>query len=436
MQKLFYTRSEFYDLAWSKPVSQLAKELGMSDVGLAKKYRALSFPLPARGYWAKLQAGKQPTRPPLPERPLGETETIHPAYLTGGWRQQEEDRLILEQPIPPPPEFPETLAAVKERLSKDVSRLKLKATLSPVHHALQALLSADEKRVEEWRREAFRSWMEPYFVSKYEKRRLRIINAIFTAVSKLSAKPSLRGKNPGIFYVQVGSVPVEFVIDAPSRARDVDWRERGWRPTSPTGRSDSEAMVLEIHAGGLATPELTFKWKDSPEKKIEEALDEIVLNLLLAGEAYVRASDDLKYKQYFIRTEELLKRIEERKEAEIKAERERLLAERLSAIEALRSQLTDFTFAQDVRRYVSSVRERLDGDADSASHAAFQEWSRWALAIADQVDPVQRLAFLERPESPKTSAPQKAVSTPTAIDDALSRSMKGWNPNAWYLRNR
>jgi hypothetical protein len=45
----------------------LAKEYGMSDVGLAKVCRKLGIPLPGLGYWAKKTAGnKVPKRPPLP----------------------------------------------------------------------------------------------------------------------------------------------------------------------------------------------------------------------------------------------------------------------------------------------------------------------------------------------------------------------------------
>jgi len=42
-------RSELYDLVWSKPVTEVARELGISDVALAKRCRALNIPLPWRG---------------------------------------------------------------------------------------------------------------------------------------------------------------------------------------------------------------------------------------------------------------------------------------------------------------------------------------------------------------------------------------------------
>lgn len=60
-------RSQLYELVWTKPVTELAKEFGISDVALAKRCRNLNIPLPPRGYWARVAAGQKPKRPPLPK---------------------------------------------------------------------------------------------------------------------------------------------------------------------------------------------------------------------------------------------------------------------------------------------------------------------------------------------------------------------------------
>lgn len=59
-------RSELHEKVWTTPVTKLAKELGISDVGLAKACRRHAIPLPPRGYWAKCKAGQNPPRLPLP----------------------------------------------------------------------------------------------------------------------------------------------------------------------------------------------------------------------------------------------------------------------------------------------------------------------------------------------------------------------------------
>ena len=64
---LSFTRREFYDLVWSKPMIHLAKELGVSDVALHKICRKHDIPNPPLGWWAKKAAGKAVEQIPLPE---------------------------------------------------------------------------------------------------------------------------------------------------------------------------------------------------------------------------------------------------------------------------------------------------------------------------------------------------------------------------------
>lgn len=60
------SRVELFELVWAKPMTHLAKELGLSDVGLRKICVKFGIPLPLRGHWARLQVGKQDPRPELP----------------------------------------------------------------------------------------------------------------------------------------------------------------------------------------------------------------------------------------------------------------------------------------------------------------------------------------------------------------------------------
>lgn len=59
------SREELFALVWERPTSEVAKELGVSDVALAKLCKRLQVPKPPRGYWAKVQSGRTPRRPPL-----------------------------------------------------------------------------------------------------------------------------------------------------------------------------------------------------------------------------------------------------------------------------------------------------------------------------------------------------------------------------------
>jgi hypothetical protein len=59
------SREELFALVWEKPTQEVAKELGVSDVAIAKLCTRLQVPKPPRGYWARVQAGQTPRRPPL-----------------------------------------------------------------------------------------------------------------------------------------------------------------------------------------------------------------------------------------------------------------------------------------------------------------------------------------------------------------------------------
>jgi len=48
------SREELYEQVWSVPMVRLAKEYGLSDVGLAKIGKKHNIPRPPVCYWAKV----------------------------------------------------------------------------------------------------------------------------------------------------------------------------------------------------------------------------------------------------------------------------------------------------------------------------------------------------------------------------------------------
>jgi hypothetical protein len=63
-------RSELYARVWAEPMIRVAADLGLSSPGLAKLCARSGIPTPARGHWAKLQAGKRSRQPTLPKPEL------------------------------------------------------------------------------------------------------------------------------------------------------------------------------------------------------------------------------------------------------------------------------------------------------------------------------------------------------------------------------
>src|SRR5258708_20333478 len=70
------TRQALFDLVWSQPMSKIAKNLGVSDVAVAKACRRAEIPVPGVGYWAKVQHGKKVSRELLSPRKQGASDTV------------------------------------------------------------------------------------------------------------------------------------------------------------------------------------------------------------------------------------------------------------------------------------------------------------------------------------------------------------------------
>jgi hypothetical protein len=64
-------RTDLYALVWSTPLTALAPGFGITDVGLKNSCRKFDIPVPPRGYWARLRAGKPAAKVALPAGAAG-----------------------------------------------------------------------------------------------------------------------------------------------------------------------------------------------------------------------------------------------------------------------------------------------------------------------------------------------------------------------------
>lgn len=101
-------RSELYALVWEKPVIRLAKELGVSDVGLAKACRRHAIPIPPRGHWTKVQFAKSSPQTPLPAQEQDEEVQLTIPTPREIARKEKSRALVkaverVAEELPPPP---------------------------------------------------------------------------------------------------------------------------------------------------------------------------------------------------------------------------------------------------------------------------------------------------------------------------------------------
>lgn len=131
------TRSKLYAMVWSKPMTRLAKEFDISDVGLAKACRKNDIPLPPRGYWAKLEAGQEIEATPLsnpendPQIEFGERAPASKAFYAEKRERAIEEKHLIDTlpplPVPLALENPHRLTKATKKYFEEVAAKLAKA---------------------------------------------------------------------------------------------------------------------------------------------------------------------------------------------------------------------------------------------------------------------------------------------------------------------
>jgi len=79
------SRDELYEQVWSRPMTKVAAEYGVTSTALKKTCNRHKIPTPERGYWAKLEHHKPVRRVSLPKLTDTRLDRVH---ITGGTSQR------------------------------------------------------------------------------------------------------------------------------------------------------------------------------------------------------------------------------------------------------------------------------------------------------------------------------------------------------------
>lgn len=381
------SRETLYELVWTTPVKTLAAQHGISDVAFAKTCKQHNIPLPPRGHWAKLEAGKKVYRQPLPERALGMPRDV--AFGASKWNYYgSAPRNLIEMELTPPRPFDETLAEVRAKLAKKVKKVSVRRDLSMAHPVIRKLLEADIPRREKYLASTYRSLYDaPYFDSPFEQRRLRALNALFLCLEKNDAHVTSSGKNPHEFSVTVGLRDVMISIDDPKAER------ASWYGGSDIAKASSSPLVVKIN-GGAAVEGIQTTWEDKSDDGIEAHLTDVAVNILVAGENSCREKEFSHYQWLIKHKADLIEWAKKDKEEAEKAERERRIKEEQARLDRLLSEAKALREAEEIRAYVASVRKLNENAVDPVPEDDLRIWALWALEQADRIDPVRSRRFL------------------------------------------
>jgi len=376
-----FTRQELSDHVWSEPMKKLAPRFGVSDVALAKACRRADIPVPERGYWARLQAGKAVVKRLLPARGLGMSDVVSVGEIPCETHDELVSRLLSE-PIPAPPVFSEDLARVTERVRKIVGRVAAPHASHRLHPLVARLLDEDQRRLEARQKASFPLQSDaPLFESPVGRRRLRLLNALFLGVQRCGARPWVRDREGRETGVQVGQQNVAFTIEHVGEQRTP-------ARSNVAGNHKPRREKLRLTLGSRDGGSRGKSWEDSSDRRLETHLADIVVELLVAGEANYRAGAQAAYEWWHQRRAELEEEARRRKEEERRRERERLAKLERERVELLLKEAENWRRAADLRALVETVRVQRQM-SDPAATETLERWAAWVLALADRIDPIK-----------------------------------------------
>lgn len=369
------SRDELYEQVWKTPLRDVAKEYGLSDVGLAKICKRLGVPRPPQGHWVRIQHGHAIARPPLPACPPGTPDQL-----------VVDDEPRVDEPRVQRPPAPSI--SVVEKLSKP----------HPTVRALLGLLTNDFRlrcmRVVRYPGQATLRVSEAH-----EDRAARILDALCRWLSDnhygvtIADLPDDRRHH----MLAVGRGDTAFRISLVERLKQVDHvptaKEKAdaarysFMGAPKTDRVPTGKFALEFLQVGQWS-RVYGTWKDG-RRTIEEQLGEAVLRV---PEIFLDIAEANRARVEAARREREAALIREQE-----AKRERHNA---ALIQDLDEMIGRWQHAQRIREFVSLAEPAIlaAGPGDQTGQRAWMEWAR---AYADSIDPMVRPDSIAKALSPR-----------------------------------
>jgi hypothetical protein len=143
------------------------------------------------------------------------------------------------------------------------------------HGVIAAALREDDRRREKQRTSTYTySWDAPLYDSHTQRRRLRIVNALFLALTPCGGRPDRLGRESENFSIEIGDTGVVFTVNATDQRR---------RPDKQGSADRSENLTLELKMSPGITLSTT-RWRDEGRRRLENQLAEIAIEFLVCAE--------------------------------------------------------------------------------------------------------------------------------------------------------
>lgn len=344
----YWKRGELYKEVWEQPLLKLAPKYCISAVALGKVCRRLRLPVPGRGYWAKLAAGKPAKRLPLREfkdapnvRRLKTTLTPKPA-MDSTDPELAQIAAVESKPITSRTERHEFVKLSEGRLRK--ARTDKHGIIEPPTDKTCVRIQVSKELLD---------------------RALVLMSTILFALEENGFQANVSGSATS---VRIFGQDVKFSIVEELRIKEHRTEQGYNRPKTVNiyERSGNLAFHIDEDEKGYRR-----RWADGKGQRVEDLLPQCLGGLMMIARAKRIWFEELERR-----------RAEREKESKAREEFVRMMQQ-------LEKWLEGWNKAKQIREFVAALEK--DCTAKGVATAADSpkgKWITWALQQADRFDPL------------------------------------------------
>lgn len=375
------SRKALYELVWPKPMTHVAKDLGISDVMLGKMCKEQLVPKPPRGYWANLGSDKKRVvyvRPELPD--LFQKKNDFNQWVLDGYKLRESLRTDkfdpddLNDPVrEPPPPFTETLLEFRERMVRVMPVLPNMEAFKVMHPLIRTINEADLQLEEAQKKDRWAP--SPQFRTLQGRQQLRLFNVFVSCFQVLGFEPSVRGRKYLVFSARVFDQPKKFNVFLkhynPSAAEMRRFKTTKRTTNCFAWTEDDEQVTRDKNYYEF-------------EELSAETVKTVVLDLLVKREEGYRRSVFFEY-SYNVRARKEAIEMKQRRAEKLVELREQAGLQLIETrTKLLRQAIERIQYADQIRNLIGAFKDKV---IDQGDPSELNQWSAWAIVQADEIDP-------------------------------------------------
>jgi hypothetical protein len=361
-----FTRKQIYDLVWSKPLRKLARELGVTNQGLAKACRRHEIPVPPVGHWQKAAHGKDVDQPPLEHGQFDDQATVE---IAAGATIRPKAKTI-------------PTSRIEQSDQKALEQHEIRVEKAAAPHPIVARIQKAFSKVKNQDEFAFVD-VGPFKIRaapRHAERITTIISSILAAT--ISENWEIRTTSDGGWELLASDARIELALNentrklphTPTPAEIRDMQRYSWKDIPEFDHVPSGEMKLTITNGSYLG--VRTNWSDGKKQTLESVLPSLIEGISIVGAAlYTRR----------------LEREEREREWELQrkqeAERQRLRQIQHTRFAILKEQASQYHEAENLRAYIGKVKLKLTSLPPN-DRSGVEEWIAWAESSIEQLDPL------------------------------------------------